>query len=57
MNLIQIQYSLCIKESIDAINPFTIKEPLELPPSLDGGIGNTKTQITHQEIHCLFDCT
>jgi hypothetical protein len=47
MNLIQIQYSLCLKESIYVINPFTIKEPLELPPSLDGGIGNTKTQITH----------
>jgi len=37
MNGIKIQYSLCIKESIYVINPFTIKEPLELPPTLDGG--------------------
>jgi hypothetical protein len=47
MNGIQIQYSLFFKESIYVINPFTIKVPLELPPSLDGGIGNTLTQITY----------
>jgi hypothetical protein len=47
MNGIQIQYSLFFKESIDVIDTFTIKESLELPPSLDGGVGNTLTQITY----------